>query len=75
MNLGGVRLAGLSGIFKAYSYRRGHYERAPYSPDDLRSVYHVRSFEEFQLRQASNSSNCSSFSRNTLRLPCLRCFV
>ncbi len=29
----------------------GHYEMPPYSNDTMRSVYHVREFEVFKLKQ------------------------
>lgn len=39
----GLRIGGLSGIYKDYSYRKPHWERPPYNPaNSLRSVYHVR---------------------------------
>ncbi len=31
----------------------GHYERAPYNGESLRSVYHVRELEVFKLQQVS----------------------
>lgn len=49
LRVGGVRIAGLSGIFNARSFHKGHFEVPPYSESDIRSVYHVRSFEVFQL--------------------------
>jgi hypothetical protein len=49
LRVGGVRVAGLSGIFNARSFHKGHFEVPPYSESDIRSVYHVRSFEVFQL--------------------------
>ncbi|KAG2178016.1 hypothetical protein INT43_003269 [Umbelopsis isabellina] len=45
INFGGVRIAGSSGIFKGNHYRCGHYEKAPYSSSDLRSIYHVRQYD------------------------------
>jgi len=45
INVGGVRIAGASGIYKANDYNRGHYEKAPYSPSHLRSIYHVREYD------------------------------
>nr|XP_061826806.1 lariat debranching enzyme-like [Nerophis lumbriciformis]XP_061826807.1 lariat debranching enzyme-like [Nerophis lumbriciformis]XP_061826808.1 lariat debranching enzyme-like [Nerophis lumbriciformis]XP_061826809.1 lariat debranching enzyme-like [Nerophis lumbriciformis]XP_061826810.1 lariat debranching enzyme-like [Nerophis lumbriciformis] len=47
----GVRIGGVSGIFKSHDYRRGHHEFPPYNPETLRSVYHVRNIEVFKLKQ------------------------
>ncbi|KAM4626141.1 lariat debranching enzyme isoform 1-T2 [Discoglossus pictus] len=47
----GVRIGGISGIFKSHDYRKGHFERPPYSKDTVRSAYHVRNVEVFKLKQ------------------------
>lgn len=47
----GIRIGGLSGIFKSQDYRKGHHEVPPYNPDTLRSVYHIRNIEVFKLKQ------------------------
>ncbi|KAF7655657.1 hypothetical protein LDENG_00052590 [Lucifuga dentata] len=47
----GIRIGGLSGIFKSRDYRRGHHEFPPYNPDTLRSIYHIRNIEVFRLKQ------------------------
>ncbi|XP_070771213.1 lariat debranching enzyme [Enoplosus armatus] len=47
----GIRIGGLSGIFKSRDYRRGHHEFPPYNSDTLRSVYHIRNIEVFKLKQ------------------------
>ncbi|XP_045909418.1 lariat debranching enzyme [Micropterus dolomieu] len=47
----GIRIGGVSGIFKSRDYRRGHHEFPPYNPDTLRSVYHIRNIEVFKLKQ------------------------
>ncbi|KAM4698422.1 lariat debranching enzyme [Rhinophrynus dorsalis] len=47
----GVRIGGISGIFKSHDYRKGHFEYPPYSKDTVRSAYHVRSIEVFKLKQ------------------------
>jgi lariat debranching enzyme len=49
VRVAGVRIAGLSGIYKAHDFPRGHFERPPYALSDLHSVYHVRSFDVFRL--------------------------
>lgn len=51
VNYGGIRIGGLSGIFKGRDYRRGHYEKTPYSDESIRSVYHIRNVEVFRLKQ------------------------
>ena len=45
VGLGPLRIAGLSGIWKGYSYNKPHYERLPYDQDDVKSVYHVRELD------------------------------
>lgn len=49
INIGGLRIAGLSGIYKEKDYAKGHFERVPYNAMTLRSVYHVREFEVSKL--------------------------
>ena len=47
----GVRIAGLSGIYKPGDYERGRHEAPPYDQDTMRSAYHVRALDVFRLRQ------------------------
>ncbi|CAI5670710.1 unnamed protein product [Oreochromis niloticus] len=47
----GIRIGGLSGIFKSRDYRKGHHEFPPYNPETLRSAYHIRNIEVFKLKQ------------------------
>ncbi|KAM4025271.1 lariat debranching enzyme [Anomaloglossus baeobatrachus] len=47
----GVRIGGMSGIFKSHDYRKGHFEQPPYTNDTMRSAYHVRNIEVFKLKQ------------------------
>lgn len=54
VNLGGIRIGGLSGIHKNNHYHLGHYESPPFTEDTMRSIYHVREFDVHQLMQMSD---------------------
>uniref|UniRef100_A0A0K0CW00 DBR1 domain-containing protein n=1 Tax=Angiostrongylus cantonensis TaxID=6313 RepID=A0A0K0CW00_ANGCA len=48
----GLRIAGLSGIFNAKEFHRGHYECPPYSDQsEIVSSYHVRNIDVWRLKQ------------------------
>ena len=49
ITVGGVRIAGLSGIYKSMHYRQGHWEHPPYDQSSMRSAYHVREYEVWKL--------------------------
>jgi lariat debranching enzyme len=51
IRLGGLRIAGMSGIWKGYNFNKPHYERLPYSQDDVKSIYHVREIDTRKLLQ------------------------
>lgn len=51
INFGNLRIGGLSGIFKAQDYKKGHHERPPYAGHSLKTAYHVREFDVFKLKQ------------------------
>ncbi|KAJ4983717.1 lariat debranching enzyme domain-containing protein [Stagonosporopsis vannaccii] len=51
VKLGPLRIAGLSGIWKGYNYKKPHYERVPYNSDDVRSIYHIRELDVRKLLQ------------------------
>lgn len=55
VNIAGVRIGGISGIFKPFNYQKGHFEKAPYNENDKRSVYHIRNLEVFRLKQLSKN--------------------
>ncbi len=57
VRVGGVRIAGLSGIYNSRDYKKGHYETPPYSPNTIRSIYHVREYEVFKLAQIRGALN------------------
>ncbi|CRG83879.1 Lariat debranching enzyme [Talaromyces islandicus] len=51
LRYGPLRIAGLSGIYKGYDYRKSHFERLPYNADDVKSIYHVREIDVRKLLQ------------------------
>jgi len=51
VNVNGVRIGGLSGIYKGFDYLHGHHEKPPYDDNSMRSVYHIRNVDVFRLKQ------------------------
>jgi lariat debranching enzyme len=51
LNFRGLRIAGLSGIYKAEHFHKGHFEIPPYNQGSIRSSYHVRNLETHRLSQ------------------------
>ncbi|KAI5362963.1 putative calcineurin-like phosphoesterase domain, ApaH type, lariat debranching enzyme [Septoria linicola] len=51
LRLGPLRIAGLSGIWKGFDYRKPHFERLPYNESDMKSIYHVREVDVRKLLQ------------------------
>ncbi|VVC28865.1 Calcineurin-like phosphoesterase domain, ApaH type,Lariat debranching enzyme, C-terminal,Metallo- [Cinara cedri] len=51
INVGGIRIGGISGIYKPKDYMRGRHEKPPYNEFTKRSIYHVRQLEVFRLKQ------------------------
>ena len=51
IRVGPLRIAGMSGIWKGYDYRKPHHERLPFSRDDVKSIYHVREIDTRKLLQ------------------------
>jgi lariat debranching enzyme len=51
LRFGPIRIAGLSGIWKGFDYRKSHHERLPFSQDDVKSFYHVREIDVRKLLQ------------------------
>ncbi|OJJ44931.1 hypothetical protein ASPZODRAFT_70412 [Penicilliopsis zonata CBS 506.65] len=51
IRVGPLRIAGMSGIWKGYDYRKPHYERLPYNQDEIQSIYHVRELDVRKLLQ------------------------
>jgi len=65
VNINGLRVGGLSGIFNNSHYRSPHYEKSPYTPSTLRSVYHIREIDVFRLSLLSTTSSTTSSSSTT----------
>lgn len=51
INFAGIRICGLSGIYKSQDFTKGHFEVPPYNPGAKHSIYHVRNLETFRLSQ------------------------
>ncbi|KAL8943028.1 MAG: hypothetical protein Q9216_001316 [Gyalolechia sp. 2 TL-2023] len=51
VNCGSLRIAGLSGIWSGSDYKKPRFERLPYGPNELRSIYHVRELDVRKLLQ------------------------
>ncbi|ROV89094.1 hypothetical protein VMCG_09874 [Cytospora schulzeri] len=51
LRVGPLRIAGLSGIWKGFDYRKPHGERLPFGRDDIKSFYHVRELDVRKLLQ------------------------
>ncbi len=51
VRVGGLRLGGISGIFKYHHAKLSHFECLPYNADTMRSVYHMRETEIYKLLQ------------------------
>ena len=58
VNFGGLRIAGVSGIYKKHDASCGHYEMLPYDEGSKRSVYHTRELDVYKLMQLSVSDEC-----------------
>ena len=55
VNVKGVRIGGLSGIYKGHDYMKGRFEKPPYDNSTQRSVYHIRNLDVFRLKQLKNN--------------------
>uniref|UniRef100_A0A1A9X0H3 Lariat debranching enzyme C-terminal domain-containing protein n=1 Tax=Glossina brevipalpis TaxID=37001 RepID=A0A1A9X0H3_9MUSC len=55
VQVNGIRVAGISGIYKSHDYLKGRFEFSPYTESTKRSVYHVRQLEVFRLNQLSGN--------------------
>ncbi|XP_058831908.1 lariat debranching enzyme isoform X2 [Topomyia yanbarensis] len=51
VNINGIRIGGVSGIYKGHDYLKGRFEFSPYNESTKRSVYHIRQIDVFRLKQ------------------------
>jgi len=56
INFAGLRIGGLTGIFKFHDYGKSHYEKPPFDEQSKRSFYHVRSCDVSKLKLLSGTS-------------------
>ncbi|PWN23449.1 hypothetical protein BCV69DRAFT_267217 [Microstroma glucosiphilum] len=56
IDVGGVIIAGASGIYKSHDYHRGRYEQMPYDKSSIRSVYHTRVYDIWRLKLLASSA-------------------
>jgi len=54
VNFAGLRIGGLTGIFKLHDYGKTHYEKPPFDEQSKRSFYHVRSCDVAKLKLLSD---------------------
>jgi lariat debranching enzyme len=59
----GVRIGGVSGIFKSYDHLQTRYELPPYDRSTMRSIYHYRNVEIYRLQCLAAASSSSSSQR------------
>ncbi|KAK8803447.1 hypothetical protein WA158_001141 [Blastocystis sp. Blastoise] len=50
INFGGLRIGGISGIYKSFDKNKSHYEQVPFTRDSKCSIIHTRSYEIQRLR-------------------------
>ncbi|KAK6497619.1 hypothetical protein TWF481_012024 [Arthrobotrys musiformis] len=53
VNVNGIRIAGVSGIYNENNYRRPRFEKPPFDDRSMRSAYHYRAHELFKLNVLS----------------------
>jgi lariat debranching enzyme len=53
----GIRIGGLSGIYKSHDYRKGRFETPPFDNSTMRSAYHVRNMDVYRLQSYAASTS------------------
>eukprot|EP01133_Synstelium_polycarpum_P001369 gene1369-1572_t len=49
VSFAGLRICGLSGIYKDHDYHKGHHEQVPFTDTTMRSIYHCRELDVLKL--------------------------
>ncbi len=75
VRVGGMRVAGISGIYKSGDYRKGVYEVPPYDRGTLRSVFHTREVDAFKLAQVRACARCVCVSVRVRGCTCVHVYV
>ncbi|OEU08002.1 hypothetical protein FRACYDRAFT_196939, partial [Fragilariopsis cylindrus CCMP1102] len=55
----GIRIGGISGIYKSFDYTQGHHERIPYDYKSNKSVYHTRNVDIERMKSLKSSTTTS----------------
>ncbi|KAI8618575.1 lariat debranching enzyme, C-terminal domain-containing protein [Chytriomyces sp. MP71] len=53
INVGGLRIGGMTGIFDPKHYSLGYHEVIPLNREHCRSIYHVRRYNEYRMSQVT----------------------
>ena len=61
IHVNGVRIGGLSGIYNDRDYFTGDHERAPYTPNTLRSVFHLKHAQVERVKLLKDSGEFDVF--------------
>jgi lariat debranching enzyme len=56
----GIRIGGISGIYKSHDYDMGHHEQAPYDRKSVKSVYHVRNVDVERMKLLAAASTTTA---------------
>jgi len=54
VDFAGIRIAGISGIYKDFDYGKGHYETFPYNDTTKRSAFHIKQYEIWKIDKIEN---------------------
>ena len=52
---GGLRIGGVSGIYKAYDFRKPYFEKPPFDSGTIKSVFHARAYDYLRLGQVTGN--------------------